>query len=243
MPKIETFDPRVGYNKTDDTDIKYTGISYPSLGIFTNDKLDSVLDKVATALTKLESIESRITSLEERDTLDSGSIQANSLLFDLVDHSDAVSHSLEEKKVNVEIKPSSIAGMVDVNFDFAEALNTLDSKYVPVGIETSIRTYDSANKLLGSSSSRTGSMPINQHVGPVLVTSRINVKSADADLVLTKTFYVPSLNAQTLNGNFKVSGVSVQDANKISQKNYNEIVASNISRLQKDIASLSAKVG
>lgn len=242
MPKSETFDPRVSYQKTDDTDIRYTGVSYPALGIFTNDKLDSVLDKVATTLSKLTSIEERLASLEERDTLDSGSIKANSLLFDLIDHSDAISHSLEQKKVNVEVKTSNTKGMVDINFDFADALNTLDSKYVPVGIETSVRTYDSANKLLGSSSSRTGSMSINDHVGPVLVTSRVNIKSPDADLVMTKTFYVPTLNAQNLSGNFKVSGVSVQEANNVTQKDYNEIVASNISRLQKDLAALSDKL-
>ena len=238
----EVFDPRNSYNKTADTDVTYTGASYPSLGITKGDKLTSVIKKVADSLSKLADIESRLTSLEKGTGTDSSAIQANSLLFDLVDHSEVISHSLESKKVDVEIKNSSVAGRVDINFDFADSLAGLDPKYVPVGIETSIRTYDAANKLLGSSSSRTGILTIDNQTGPVIVNSRVNLKTADGDLVLTKAFHIPTLTAQSLSGTFKVTGISPKEAGSITQKQYNEVLASTVSKLQKDIAALEKGV-
>jgi CRISPR/Cas system-associated protein Cas10 (large subunit of type III CRISPR-Cas system) len=124
----ETFDPRVSYNKSKDSDVKYTGTSYPDLGINNGDKLSDVLNKIATKLSDFTSIEKRLSSLEAYATLDSSAIKANSLLFDLVDYSEVVSHSLEDKSIDVEVSNSSVAGKVDITFDFAEALDSLDSK-------------------------------------------------------------------------------------------------------------------
>lgn len=239
----EIFDPRVNYNKTSDTDVKYTGPSYDTLGIKTGDKLSTVMQKTAEALSKIISLEERISALESGPEKDASSLKANSLLFDLVDHSEVVSHSLEERKVDIEVSHSPYLGKKTITFDFASSLQGLEPKYVPVGIETSVRTYDKANKLLGSSSSRTGSLTIDNQAGPVLVNTRVNLKTPDGgDLVLSRSFYLPTLVDQSLSGTFKVSGISVEEAKEVTQKQYNEILSSNISRIQKDLAALEKKV-
>lgn len=241
MP-VNNFDTRAFYNKSKDSEVIYTGDDYPDLNIKNGDSLNSVLTKVADTLSQISQINTRLASLEASLDLDSSKVKAVSALYDLVDESAVISHILQDKQVDIKVTNSTYPNQVDVFFDFSGAIESLDSKYIPVGIDTSIRTYGTSNKLLGSSSSRTGTLAIDKLSGPVIVNSKINLKSIDGDIVLSKSFYIPNLIPQEMGGKFKVSGIATTESNNISQKEFNEVVASNLSKVVKDIAALEKKL-
>lgn len=240
MP-ANNFDTRAFYNKSRDSEVTYTGENYPEFNIKSGESLASVLTKVADTLTQLAQINSRLSVLEDSLNLDSSKVKAVSALYDLVDESAVVSHILQDKQVDIKVTESTYPNQVDVFFDFSGAIESLDTKYVPIGTDTSIRSYTS-NRILGSSSSRTGTLPVDKLSGPVIVNSKVNLRSPEGDVVLSKSFYIPNLTAQEMSGKFKVSGIATTESNDISQKEFNEVVASNLSKVVKDIAALEKKL-
>lgn len=237
---MEVFDNRKSYNKTLDSEIIYTG---ESNGTFVSgESLSAILKKTAKLVETVTALQARVVELENKlNESDSANIAANSELFDLVDETNAISSSLDGKQVRLNIQKSETSNHLDFQFDMRQALTSLDQKYVPIGMETSIRSYGK-NQLLGSSSSNNGALTIASNSGPVVVTNRINLRSKDGDIILSKHFYIPTIEEQTLTGTFSVSGVPSSDRNKVSQKDYNEIVASNISRLRKDLDIVKASL-
>ena len=239
---MKTFDPRTSLNKTQDSDVKYSGPTVA--GVSSGTDLRTIISETLLPLVEqLDSVKTQLAAMQSHiEGFDANTIKANSDFYDLVNQSDAVSTSLQNKEVTVEIKNSSTNNRTDVFFDLTRSLDALDPKYVPVNIETSIRTYDSANKLLGSSSSRTGNLSVDRPTSPIIINSRINLRSPEGDLVLSRSFYVPSPEPAVMTGDLQVSGLSTVEAQGFTQKAYNEILASNISKLQKDIASLSRQL-
>ena len=240
---MENFDTRGSYNKTTDTDVKYTGQSFPELNIKSGDSLTKVISNLITAAKSIQEISKRIDEVEASLTVNSGQVTANSLLYDLVDQSSAVTSGLNDKNIKLDVIGIDTAGSkVDFAFDMNEVFDNLDSKYVPIIVDTSVRTYDGSNRILASSSSRSGTLSVSKTTGPYIVTSRANFKSPDGDIVLTKAFYVPTSDPTSMEGKPSVSGTETSEAKDYSQKEYNEVLASNISKLTKEIANLQKKL-
>lgn len=237
----KNFDNRSSYNKTVDSDVTYTGDTKD--GFVQGETLASVIPKLIEAYAKISELQAQVADLTTRyESIKADGMLAESSLFDLVDKSDAVSSSLDGKKVNLEVRESSLSGKADIVFDFSEAISTLSDKYVPVSTDTSVRTYNAANKLIGSSSSKTGAITVDKLAGPIIVTSKINLKSTEGDIILSKSFYVPVLTPDTMSGVFGVSGISTFESKSTTQKNVNEILASNVSRLNKAYDALEKKL-
>jgi hypothetical protein len=236
---METFDPRVEYNRTNDTAVKYTGPNVPSLEIKTNENLSVVISKVAKAIDSLNSLKARVSELETLLSTKSSDIKADSLIYDLIDQAAVVTAGLNDKSIKLDVLGvSSTGNKTEFSFDMNEIFNNLDSKYVPVGIDTNIRSYDSANRLLASSSSRAGKLEVANTTGPFMVTSKVNLRSPEGDIYLSKTFYVPTVTPTQMSGKPTVSGTEISDVKEFTQKQYNEVLASNISKLSQVVANI-----
>lgn len=238
-----TFDNRVEYNKTNDTAVKYTGPNISSLGVSTNDNLATVISKLVAAVDQINKLNTKVADLEKSLNLNAAYVKADSLIYDLIDQAAVVTTGLNDKSIKLDVLgvPSS-GNKTEFSFDMNEIFDNLDSKYIPVGIDTSIRTYDTANKLLASSSSKTGKLEVANTTGPFVVTSKVNLRSPDGDIYLAKTFYVPNVNPTQMSGKPTVSGTEVADIKEFSQKQYNEVLASNVSRLSQIVANIEKKL-
>lgn len=236
---METFDPRVEYNKTNDTAVKYTGPAIAALGIKTNENLSVVISKVVKAIDDLNALKSKVSELEVLLTAKSSDIKADSLIYDLIDQSAVVTAGLNDKSIKLDVLGVASSGnKTEFSFDMNEIFNNLDAKYVPVGIDTSVRAYDSSNRLLASSSSRSGKLEVSNTTGPFMVTSKVNLRSPDGDIYLSKTFYVPTVAPTQMSGKPTVSGTEVSDVKEFTQKQYNEVLASNISKLSQVVTNI-----
>lgn len=239
---MKGFDSRSFLGKTTHEEITYTGQEKPNLGIKPGDSFSKLIDALENAASVIKDLEAKVDFLLKKEDQDASSIKSVSTLYDLVDKTAAVSSVLEGKKINLAVRESALQGKAELVFDFATAVASLSSEYVPVSIDTSVRTYNAANKLLGSSSSKTGSITVDKLAGPVIVTSKINLKSTEGDIILSKSFYLPVLAPDELSGVFGVSGVSTFESKFTTQKEVNEILASNVSRLNKSFEALEKQL-
>lgn len=240
VKKMDSFEPRGFFNKITHEEITYTGKDKLNLNIKAGDSFSRLIDAVEALATTVKDLEQKVSFLLESKEVDSSKVKAVSALYDLVDESVAISHILQDKPMNLELREGGTSLQADVLFDFSEALSSLGSKYVPIGTNTSIRTY-TENKLLASSSSKSGVLVIDKPTQPIVVNSKINLKGPEGDLVLSKSFYIPTFIPQKIVGKFKVSGLDIPQANDITQKDFNEILASSVSKLQKDIAYIERR--
>lgn len=237
---LMNFDNRRSYNTVVDTDVRYAGEALEGVTSL-RDIIDNVIVGMQAEITRLTA---KVAELEAGVTqMSAGDIPAQSKLFDLNDQSGTLISSLQGTPVSYNIKGAPSGKQVKVEFDMKEALSGLPSGYVPVLIDTSVRTYDTKNRIIAASSSKTGELVFDNPGVPVVIQSKVNVKTAAGDIVMQKAYYKTDLTGnEALTGDLDVTSSGSSREGTVNQKEYNEILASNMSNLIATVDAMKKEI-
>lgn len=238
---MDTFDNRTIFNKTSDTDVKYTGA--PVAGVKPGDSLKKVLDMLLPVIIEIGKIQERVAALEQLASgISAGNVLAGSSLYDLVNQAGAVEASVGTSPIVLNVKDGSTNNTSEITFDLKPSLANLDSSYTVIGSSVNVKSANAPVRLLASSSSKTGVLVIDKQSSPIVVTAKVNLKSQDDEVVLTKIFYLQNTNPVELTGKFTADSLSSAEAKSYTQKDYNETLASNVSKLAKSVQALNDQI-
>lgn len=233
----KNFDPRTDFNKTKSSSVV--------VDTTTNNgqTLNETLEDLYKLKSEMNSIKAQLTVSSEQVT-SSSTMLAESPVYDLVSQKYAINPIVANSKFDLSISQDSSNNSI-ISFNLEEVIKNLPKDYLAVSSDVSVRSYGNNSKILASSSSKKGNLTVIQGTKePALVTGKINVKTPSGDLIMTKTYYVDKGLEYTsaLTGTFEVVDNQANIESSLTLKEYNEILASNLSKVINTVSSISSRL-
>lgn len=243
--KFLNINNNVSFKQMPDGGVEYTGDSIPSLGINKGDGLDKVLGAVLSEVAALRVLEdgSPINMVvqglvDNMDNISIDNLKTSAATFDLGSVSSVASSRISNKNFNWE--GSVVNDKYHISYDMSETTSSLPEDYTVLGGSLRVQGTSTTSTLIGSSSGTVSSIKIPSTAVPVNLNFSLRVKTPEGDLELARTVSIQNLQEVSTSGTLGLRDFTSPTHSNLTQKEYNEIVTSELSTLRQEVKELKA---